>query len=143
LTLLKSSSTKNANSLGFQVSVSKTFNISTHLLWEFILSEKGLQEWLGINNADEFEIQNQFVSTKGIIVKLTVFVTDCHLRFKWKPIDFEKPTTVELRITNAKGKAKAIFHITGFYKIEQKEILRNYWKKIILKINNIVTNITT
>ena len=111
--------------LGFQVSVTKTFNVSTELIWEFILSAKGISIWLGEINFDDFEIQKPFLTTNGIEGKLTVFVPNCHLRFKWKPRNWEKQSTVELRVTNSKGKARLIFHHTQFFKIEQQEELRD------------------
>jgi activator of HSP90 ATPase len=131
---VKSDKIKNTKELGFQVSVSKTFKVSTEIMWEFILSEKGIHVWLGEINIDDFDIQKQFITKEGIEGKLTVFVPECHLRLKWKPSIFEKQSTVELRITNTNGKAKVIFHHTRFYKIEQQEILRRYWKNVILKM---------
>jgi activator of HSP90 ATPase len=125
---------KKVKDLGFQVSVSKTFKISAQRMWEFLLSEKGIHIWLGEINLDAFELKKEFVTKEGIEGKLTVFVPDCHLRFKWKPSNFEKTSTVELRVTNTNGKAKIIFHHTGFYKIEQQEILRSYWKNVISKM---------
>jgi hypothetical protein len=125
---------KTKKDLGFQVSVSKTFNVSTQTMWEFLLSENGITIWLGEINFEDFGIQKQFVTKEGIEGKLTVFVPDCHLRLKLKPIGFEKALTVELRVTNSRGKAKVLFHNTGFYKIEQVEQLRNRWKHVISKM---------
>jgi activator of HSP90 ATPase len=136
VTKVKTDKIKNKKDLGFQVAVSKTFKVGTPTMWNFILSEAGIQIWLGEMNTDDFELQTQFVTKTGIKVKLTIFKPDCHLRFKWQPSTFEKSSTVELRITNTKGKARIIFHHTGFFKIEQQEELRTYWKTIIDKINN-------
>jgi activator of HSP90 ATPase len=131
-------SNKGIKDLGFQVSVSKTFHVSTQILWEFILSESGIRVWLGEFEIDDFEIQKQFVTREGIEGKLTVFVPDCHLRLKWKPSSYARQTTLELRITNVQGKARIIFHQTGFYQIEQKEELRNYWKQVISKVSTAI-----
>ena len=126
--------------LGFQISVTKTFNVTTEIIWEFILSEKGISIWLGEINFDDFEIQKPLITKNGIEGKLTVFVPNCHLRFKWKPTNWDRQSTVELRVTNSKGKATIIFHHTGFFKIEQKEELRSYWKNIVSKINTELIN---
>jgi activator of HSP90 ATPase len=72
-------------------------------MWEFLLSETGINIWLGEINIDDFELQKRFVTKAGIEGKLTVFVPDCHLRFKWKLSSWEKPSTVELRVRNSKG----------------------------------------
>ncbi len=120
--------------LGFQVSVTKVFPVSTEILWEFLLSKTGLYIWLGEIDLDDFELQRPFVTNEGIEVKLTVFVPDSHLRFKRKPKQWDTPATVELRVTKSKGKSSLIFHITGFFKIEQKEELRAYYKSVISRI---------
>jgi hypothetical protein len=121
--------------LGYQVSASKTFKVSTEIMWAYLLSEQGIHTWLGEINVDDFEIQKPLITKAGIEAKLTVFVLDCHLRIKWKPKHFDKPSTVELRVTNTKGRAKVIFHHTGFYQIEQLEELRSYWKKVIANMD--------
>ena len=120
--------------LGFQVSVSKVFSVRTETMWEFLLSKTGIDIWLGDIALDDFELQKPFVTSEGIEGKLTVFVPDCHLRFKRKPKHWEKPATVELRVTNTKGKASVIFHITSFFKIEQREELRAYYKNVVSKM---------
>jgi activator of HSP90 ATPase len=117
--------------LGYQVSASKTFAVDTQTMWEYVLSEKGIHTWLGTIDLNNFELQHQLVTLEGIQVKLTVFKMDCHLRFRWQPKHFTRTSTVELRVTNSNGRAKVIFHHTCFYKIEQVEELRAYWKNVI------------
>ncbi len=122
--------------LGFQVSVRKTFSVSTETMWEFLLSQSGIEVWLGKINIDDLEIQKTFISDEGIEGKLTVFIPNCHLRLKWKPKHWEKLSTIELRVTNRKGRAAVVFHQTGFFEIEKQEEMRTYWKSIILKMND-------
>jgi hypothetical protein len=125
---------KQSKDLGYQVSVSKTFGVSTQAMWEFLLSDHGLEVWLGKISSGAFDLMQEFVTQDGTQGMLRVFVPDCHVRYKWKPSTFEKPSTVELRVVNAKGKAKVIFHHTGFYQKEQQEILRTYWKNVISRM---------
>jgi activator of HSP90 ATPase len=128
--------TKKIKDLGFQVSISKVFPVSTERIWEFILSEEGINIWLGSISIDDFEIHKPFITDEGIEGKLTVFIPNCHLRLKWKPKHWQKLSTIELRVTNRKGKASVIFHQTGFFEIEKKEEMRTYWKNIISEMNN-------
>ncbi len=134
MTAQNSTNVKKIKDLGFQVTVSKIFPVNTNTMWEFLLSQLGINIWLGEINSDDFEIQKTFITKAGIEGKLTTFVPDCHLRFKWKPSNWDKASTVELRVANSKGRASVIFHHTGFYKIEQQEELRAYWKQIISKM---------
>jgi activator of HSP90 ATPase len=122
---------KKVKDLGFQVSVSKVFSVTTETMWEFLLSEEGIAVWLGKFPIEDFEIQKSFVTEDGIEGKLTVFVPNCHLRLKWKPKHWQKFTTIELRVTNRKGKASVIFYQAVFFEIEKREEMRIYWKNII------------
>jgi uncharacterized protein YndB with AHSA1/START domain len=117
--------------LGFQVSVGKVFSVSTEIMWEFLLSAEGIAVWLGKFPIEDFEIQKSFVTEEGIEGKLTTFVPDCHLRLKWKPKHWQKFTTIELRVTNRKGKASVIFYQGFFPEIEKREEMRIYWKNVI------------
>lgn len=126
--------------LGFQVSVRKTFSVSTETMWEFLLSQSGIEVWLGKINIDDLEIQKTFISDEGIEGKLTVFIPNCHLRLKWKPKHWQKLSTVELRVTNNKGRSSVVFHQTGFFEIEKIEEMRTYWKSIISNMNEKLIN---
>lgn len=126
--------------LGFQVSVRKTFSVSTETMWEFLLSQSGIEVWLGKINIDDLEIQKTFISDEGIEGKLTVFIPNCHLRLKWKPKHWQKLSTVELRVTNNKGRSSVVFHQTGFFEIEKIEEMRTYWKSIISNMNEVLMN---
>ena len=58
---LKSDKIKVSKDLGFQVSVCKTFSVSTETMWEFLLSQSGIEVWLGKINIDDLEIQKTFI----------------------------------------------------------------------------------
>ncbi len=120
--------------LEYQVSVSKIFSVATQKMWEFLFAEIGIGIWLGKINLDDLEINKIFKTENGTEGKLTVLVPDCHLRFSWKPIDWEKPSIVELRVKDIKGKSSVLFHHTKFYKLEQKVTLRTHWKAVIAKM---------
>jgi activator of HSP90 ATPase len=117
--------------LGFQFSIRKTFPISVDMLWEFILSEEGFSVWLGEIDMNDFELNKSFKTAEGIEGKMTVFKPDCHFRLSWKPTHWEKPSTIEIRITNSKGKASVVIHQTRLYTNAQREEMKIYWKSVI------------
>ncbi len=126
---------KDTQKLGFQYSIRKTFPISVDTLWEFILSESGFLVWLGTIDMADFELNKSFRTEEGIEGKMTTFKPDCHFRLSWKPPHWEKPSTVELRITNSKGKASIVIHQTRLYENTQREEMKIYWKNVIDKMN--------
>lgn len=105
-------------------------------MWEFLLSENGIEVWLGKINSDEFEICKPFNTKEGIEGKLTIFKPDSHLRLSWKLKDWAKSSIVEMRITNSKGRARMVFHHTKLYEIEQRIEMKKYWNNILLNIEN-------
>ena len=120
--------------LGYQIGVRKTFTVSTEKMWDFLLSETGITIWLGQINMDDFELHKPFKTTEGIEGKLSVFKPDSHMRLRWKSTDWLRYSTVEIRVTNSKGRAAVVFHHTGLFDVEKREALIGYWKGVIGKM---------
>jgi activator of HSP90 ATPase len=123
-----------AKNLGFQYSIRKTFQVSVDTLWEFILSEQGISIWLGTMDMADFELNKSFKTSEGIEGKITTFKPDCHFRMSWKPPHWDKPSIVEVRITNYKGKASMVIHQTRFFEFEKREEMKIYWENVIEKM---------
>jgi activator of HSP90 ATPase len=121
--------------LGFQYSIRKTFPVTVEVFWEFILSEQGISVWLGTIDMADFELNKSFKTQERIEGKITTFKPDCHFRMSWKPPHWNKPSIVEIRITNYKGKAAMVIHQTRFFEIEKREEMRVYWVNIVRKIS--------
>jgi activator of HSP90 ATPase len=117
--------------LGFQYSIRKTFQVSVDVLWEFILSEQGILVWLGTMDIADFELNKSFKTQEGIEGKITTFKPDCHFRMSWKPPHWDKPSIIELRITNNKGRAAIVIHQTRFFEFEKREEMKIYWSNVI------------
>jgi activator of HSP90 ATPase len=124
----------NIKNLGFQYSIRKTFPVAVDRFWEFLLSEQGISVWLGTIQMPDFELKKLLRTSEGIEAKITTFKPDCHFRMSWKPPHWNKPSIVEIRITNYKGKASMVIHQTRFFEFEKREEMKVYWEKIIEKI---------
>jgi activator of HSP90 ATPase len=120
--------------LGFQYSIRKTFPIPVDRFWEFLLSEQGISIWLGTINFADFELNKSFKTQEGIEGKITTFKPDCHFRMSWKPPHWEKPSIIEIRITNNKGRAAMVIHQTRFFEFEKRGEMKIYWDAIIVRI---------
>jgi activator of HSP90 ATPase len=125
---------KQPKNLGFQYSIRKTFQVSVDVLWEFILSERGISIWLGTMDMADFELNRSFKTLEGIEGKITTFKPDCHFRMSWRPPHWDKPSIIELRITNYKGRASMVIHQTRFFEIEKREEMKVYWGNVIEKM---------
>jgi activator of HSP90 ATPase len=120
--------------LGFQYSIRKTFPVSVDRFWEFLLSEQGISVWLGTIDITDFELNKSFKTQEGIEGKITTFKPDCHFRMSWKPMHWEKPSIIEIRITNNKGRAAMVIHQTRFFELEKREEMKIYWERIVERI---------
>jgi uncharacterized protein YndB with AHSA1/START domain len=120
--------------VGFQFSITRTYAVSTDAVWDFLLSETGVSTWLGTINFDDFELGNSFTTAEGIEAKITIFKADSHLRLAWKPAHWGNNSFIEMRVFDAKGRAKIGLLHTFMIDAAQRAEVKAYWGKIFQEI---------
>jgi activator of HSP90 ATPase len=116
--------------VGFQFSIIRTFAISTDAAWDFLLSETGVSTWLGTIDFDNFELNNPLKTDAGIEAKITIFKADSHLRLAWQPAHWSNNSFIEMRVFDAKGRAKIGLLHTHMMNVAQRTEVKVYWSKI-------------
>jgi activator of HSP90 ATPase len=117
-------------SVGFQFSIIRTFTVSTDTAWDFLLSETGVSTWLGTIDFDDFELGNSFKTAEGIEAKITIFKAGSHLRLAWKPAHWGNNSFIEMRVFDAKGRAKIGLLHTFMTDVAQRVEVKAYWNKV-------------
>jgi uncharacterized protein YndB with AHSA1/START domain len=113
---------------GFQVGVSKTLPLPATRIWDWLLSPAGLATWL---NADNIPPQNaKFVTNDGIRCELRVLNQGSHLRMRWQPEEWEKPSTLQLRVTGKGEKATLTFHQENMPDEQARDKMKRHWKAV-------------
>lgn len=120
--------------VGVQFGIRKTFPISAEFAWNFLMSAKGLETWLGQIN-HELEFKKEFETENGISGFVRVFEPKSHIRLNWKLKDWPNMSTVQLRVIEKQEKTTIAIHQEKLLNAEQRSKMKEYWTKIIEKID--------
>jgi len=121
--------------VGFQFGIRKTFAISSDEMWEFLLSRKGLEIWLG-ELETEFDLQKEFKTKNGVNGFVRVFKPNSHIRINWQKKNWENLSTVQLRVIGKNEKTTVSFHQEKLLDSIQREEMKEYWNRVMNKITN-------
>ena len=112
--------------------MTKTIPISAKKLWDFCISEKGLEIWLKPMSPVEITKGESFEVDGGIFGEIRTVKKGSRIRLSWTEIDWDKITTVQLSIfKKPKGKSMLVFQHEGLRTAQQKVQMRTYWRKAI------------
>lgn len=120
--------------VGFEIGVSKTVPVSKEQAWDFLFSEEGSAIWLGETNWSDFEVNKTYRTTDGIEGLIRVFKPMSHIRLTWKLHDWDNFSTLQIRVMDAKGKARISFHQEKLAGPEQRTEMKNYWDGVMALI---------
>jgi activator of HSP90 ATPase len=126
---------------GYQISISKTFNVSCAFMWDFILSEEGINIWLGKSDIEELEFNMPFKTVSGVEGKLKSFKPAVYFKFTWKAAVWTNNSNVEVRINNRKGKARLGILQSFMISLDQRTAQKAYWDEVMLKIERKIKKI--
>ena len=124
---------------GFQFGIRKTIPISAEKAWDFLISNKGLNVWLG-SLSNELEIDKEFVTENGITGSVRVFNVSSHIRLNWKPKNWQNTSTLQIRVIGDNKKATIAIHQEKLLDFEQRTEMKEYWSLIINKLTEEMIN---
>ncbi len=123
--------------VGFQVGARKTFNIRLEKAWDFITSSSALAIWLGeikqIKEGVRFQLEN------GISGHIRVFSPLSHIRLSWKHPDWERSSTIQVRVIPRKDKTVIAFHQEHLPGIEEREIRKEFFKNVLQEFESMLS----
>ena len=119
--------------VGFQFGIRKTFPVSTEKVWDFLFSENGLKNWLG-KLKSELEIKKEYETENGTKGLVRVFKPNSHIRLSWKPKNWKSMSTIQIRVIGNQKKTTVAIHQEKLLNSEQRSEMKEYWSKIIKKI---------
>ena len=121
---------------GFQIGVRKTVAVPAETVWNFLFSEAGLSIWLGKMSLENFELGKLFKTEEEIEGKLSVFKPNSHIRLTWTAKHWTNTSALQIRVIPSKEKATISFHQDKIIDGQQRDEMKKYWDKIIVKIEN-------
>lgn len=122
----------------FQVGVSKTLPIVSKKAWEMLISSKGMKLWLG-KGVKANPIKGRTYSTRdGITGEFRVVTKMSHMRLSWQPPEWEKPSTLQVRVVpGGAGRSVISFHHEGLPGAKEREDMRLRWQQVLLTLEEI------
>jgi len=122
--------------VGYQVGLRHTFPVSLHTAWNFVLSPKGIQTWLGYHHEINWVRGNKFVTKYGTEICVRVFRELSHVRVGYKKKAWEKFSTIQVRLIQAKTGTTISFHQEKLAGLEEREEMKRHWDKVLETIKS-------
>ncbi|HEX7557489.1 MAG TPA: SRPBCC domain-containing protein [Leptolinea sp.] len=119
---------------GFEFGLRKTLPVSVDLAWQFLTSPAGIRIWLG--ESRDFALLKGAVyhTVDGASGIVRVVNPEDNLRLTWQPLDWTKPSTIQVRVIPAGDKTTISFHQENLPDAESREMMRQRWEEIMAKI---------
>jgi len=95
---------------GFQVGVRKTLPADLNTVWHAVVSDRGLKLWLGAGRLPDLNPGSRFRLKDGTSGEIRVHQPFSHMRVTWKPADWPRPSTIQVRIIENGEKTTLAFH---------------------------------
>ena len=118
---------------GFQFGIRRTLPISAEEAWNFLFSDSGLKIWLG-KLKNELEIQKEYETENGITGLVRVYNPYSNIRLSWKQKKWKNISTVQIRVIAKQETTTIAIHQEKLLDAVQRSEMKQYWTKIIKKI---------
>ena len=120
--------------VGFQVGVRRTFDVSPEFAWEFLFSDQGIVLWLGKPLSMNLTPGGLYKAENGNEGIIKVFKPYSHIRLTWKKKEWQNASTLQIRVINSKGKATISFHQEKLLNVIQREEMKFHWEDVLSRI---------
>ena len=120
---------------GWQIGVSRTFPVALEDAWEFLLSTRGLDLWLGQDILVPLAKGQRYRTRSGTTGEIRSLRPFDRVRLTWQPHDRADDATVQLALTRAAGGCTVRFHAERLYDGAERAAMRDHWRDIIARLS--------
>lgn len=125
---------------GFQVGVRRTMSVTPEQAWAFLTSSEGVKLWLGHVSDLTFSEGESFTSSDGISGQFRVVKPLRQFRLKWSTKEWEKPSTLQIRLLSDKPDRTTIsFHQENLDNMNTREQMKLHWEEVLNEIRKNVS----
>lgn len=127
---------------GFQVGVQRVIPLGRTALWRLLLSEAGVQIWIGPVGALSPEPGTRFELEGGPGSELLSVKVGQRLRLRYDPAGGTQATTLQLSLScprNTAHRTTLRFHHEKLASAEQREQMRSHWKAVLAELVALAT----
>jgi len=95
---------------GWQIGVRRTLSLRSEDAWTLLTSRKGIEAWLGATSGIDFSAGATYALADGTAGEVRVFSANSHLRITWRPKNWPKASTIQVRVIPNNERCVIAFH---------------------------------
>jgi uncharacterized protein YndB with AHSA1/START domain len=123
---------------GFEIGVTKSFEIPAEEAWRLVTSPGGLKAWLGEVSGLAFARGEKYQTADGSSGEIRSVAPGRRIRLTWQPAGWQKPSTLQLTIVPGKGKTAIAFHQEKLAGDKQREEMRRHWQDVLGELEKLI-----
>lgn len=128
--------------VGWQIGVSRTFDIGPEAAWEYLVSPAGLGLWLGEGIAAPLKKTNRYTTTDGTSGEVRSFRPGERMRLTWHPAGRDEPATVQVTVRPSARGCSVRFHTEHLSNEQDREAMRRHWSGALDRLGNALASST-
>lgn len=122
--------------VGWQFGIRRTVPVTIHQAWEFLLSKKGRDIWLGKVGEIDWQPGAAFKTREGVEGEIRVFKPLSHMRMSWKKKGWDHVSMLQPRVAKGIGRSVISFHHDKLANEKERIEMKRYWTTILDKIES-------
>ncbi len=125
---------------GWQIGVSRSIAADLDSVWSYLISPVGLAAWLGREVATPLSKGQRYETEDGTSGEVRSLRDRNRVRLTWQPVDRPDPATVQVTVAPSKAGCSVRFHTERLYDADERERMREHWRRVIDRIEGDVTS---
>jgi uncharacterized protein YndB with AHSA1/START domain len=125
-------------SVGFEIGVRRTFDVPVMRAWGIITSDEGVKLWLGDVSGLKWEKGEMYTTKDETEGEIRVINPGSHLRITWWPKNWEKASTIQIRVIPNGEKTTISFHQENLAGADEREEMRQRWENVLDELKKLL-----
>jgi uncharacterized protein YndB with AHSA1/START domain len=123
---------------GWEIGVRRTFPITTERAWTLLMTQPGLGIWFGNGVDTNFEKGDRFTTDEDTTGEIRSYNRGSLIRMRWQPRGWEAPSTLQVRVLEAKTGATISFHHEKLIDGDQRAAMHKHWSEVMDKLGALI-----
>jgi hypothetical protein len=125
---------------GYQIGVRRTIQTLHAPAWELVFSTQGLELWLGPSTDLDLKEGQSYKLRDGTSGQVRVFKPGSHARITWHPPEYDRASTIQVRVIEKGDKTVIAFHQEHLPDSEARDNRRAHFKRALDVLETILSN---
>lgn len=125
---------------GFEVGARRTFAIPAQEAWEFLVSNEGVDIWLGVAAGLRLAVGETYATRDGSAGVIRVVNPGVNIRLSWQREGWGKASTIQVRTIPSGGQTVISFHHEGLAGAAEREQMRRHWLSVLDRLQVVLAH---